>query len=207
MSIPDRFYRIARSRLADLKEWLDRIDADRSARDELNSATGVPEEPRAAAERELRDAMQPGGMVGSPRSSGFGVQPSGRSGSSSIPSQPPGPLRSPSEISGQAPLSSPNAAGRAPQTEREMLPEPVAHAYHLLGLQPGADLGAVRAAHRTLAARCEPSRFPAGSPEEAEALAIRRRLDQTLRTLEEALDPTLRRFDLLEFDTVSPPAS
>jgi hypothetical protein len=83
-------------------------------------------------------------------------------------------------------------------------PDPLAYHYKLLGVEPGADFAVVQAEYNKLAARAEPSRFPAGSPEERQAQELRKRLDDSFKLLREALDPTARRFDLLEFDQPSP---
>lgn len=100
----------------------------------------------------------------------------------------------------------PSAASSRPAQSpaSSALTDPLYYHYRLLGLQPGADLAAVQSAYKRYAERANPARFPPGSEEEATAREIRKKLDTSYRILCEALDPTLRRFELLEFDS-SPP--
>ena len=69
-----------------------------------------------------------------------------------------------------------------------------------MGVEPGSDFGAVQESYKKLAARCEPSRFPAGSKEAQDVEAIRKKLDASFEILRDALDVTARRFGLLDFD-------
>ncbi|HLH79140.1 MAG TPA: hypothetical protein VKV29_02520 [Chthonomonas sp.] len=160
MSLSNRLYRIARSKLNELKEWFDRVEEERTS-DPLRS-------PEELAAEELDSALHSSAPV-SPASSSSSARPPQK------------------------------AASPAPETD------PLYYHYRLLGLQPGADLTAVQAAYKRYAERANPARFPPGSPEEAVARDLRRKLDLSYKTLCEALDPTLRRFELLEFDTFSAP--
>ncbi|HLI47722.1 MAG TPA: hypothetical protein VKV18_03390 [Chthonomonas sp.] len=160
MSLSNRLYRIARSKLNELKEWFDRVEEERTS-DPLRSSEEL-------AAEELDSALH--------------------SSTSTLPASSPSSTRPPQK-----------AASPTPE------PDPLYYHYRLLGLQPGADLTAVQAAYKRYAERANPARFPPGSPEEAVARDLRRKLDLSYKTLCEALDPTLRRFELLEFDTSSAP--
>ena len=162
MSIPDKFYRIARGKLTELKDWFDRVDEERelqqsghqSAREELNAAI------------------------------------------SSSQQYTPHPVSPPPSVEG---INSGLRASSAPPAMT--IQDPLAYHYRLLGLQPGTDLFAVEAAYKSYIKRADPSRFSSGSPEEATAKEIRQRIESAYEVLRDALDPTVRRFDLLEFDT------
>lgn len=75
----------------------------------------------------------------------------------------------------------------------------------MLGLESGADFAAVQSAYNKLAARSDPARFTAGSPEEQQARQIRQRLDASYKQLREVLNSTSTRFNLLEFDDLPAP--
>lgn len=99
------------------------------------------------------------------------------------------PLRSPEEIAG-GPVR--------PSTPASQSANPLAIHYRVLGLEEGADLGAIEATYNQLAARCAPERFPEGSEEQQAAQEIFKRVDAAYNTLRDALDPTAGRFDKLE---------
>ena len=90
--------------------------------------------------------------------------------------------------------------GRGGNFSPASAPDPLDYHYKLLGLESGAEFGAVQAAYNKLAARSDPSRFPAGSSDALAAQQIRQRLDTSFKTLRESLDTTAARFGLLEFD-------
>lgn len=77
--------------------------------------------------------------------------------------------------------------------------DPVTTAYKIIGVPAGSDIAAVRAAVDQLRARCAPTRFPAGSSEQAEAQVILQRVEEAYHVLQNAL-PTEpgSRFDKLE---------
>jgi len=99
-------------------------------------------------------------------------------------------LRTPEEIASGAPRP---AMSAAPQPA-----SPLAIHYRVLGLEEGADLGAIEAAYHRLAKRCAPERFPEGSEEQQAAQEIFKRVDAAYNALRDALDPTAGRFDKLE---------
>ena len=68
----------------------------------------------------------------------------------------------------------------------------------ILGVAPGDDLQVIQAAHDRLMERSDPGRFPEGSPERAQAEAIRLRVRRAFATLTADLDGTERRFRTLE---------
>jgi hypothetical protein len=189
MSIPDRFGRIVKHKLGELKEWFDHVDEEREAKEDVEP---VQRRGRSDARRELDDALQ-------------APLPSSASRGADRPAPPSSlPRRTPEEIArGQQPRAGNAASGAA--AGQPGAPDPLDYHYRLFKLEPGADFAAVQAAYNKLAARCEPSRFPAGSPEESQAREIRQRLDASFKELRDVLDTTARRFDLLEFDTPAPP--
>lgn len=197
MSIPTRLYRIAKYKLGEIKERLDQLDEEQARAEEQRMRQA---QARTDARRELDDAMaSPLPTSAPPTSVGPDLSPS-RSDPSAIPAQPPLPRRTPEEIArGSRPLPQnappPASAPQAGTSQADSL----AYHYRLLGVEPGADFVAVQAAYNKLAARSDPSRFPAGSQEEQEAQGIRKRLDASFETLRDALDPTARRFDLIEY--------
>ncbi|MCS6775784.1 MAG: hypothetical protein RMJ43_07820 [Chloroherpetonaceae bacterium] len=175
MSIPQRLARIARHKLNEVREHIARLDEVMAHRElELEQQRQQQEHAR----RELQDTLQGGGSVRPvmpPRGGGAPV------------------LRSPQEIAGGA---APAPQSAVPGTQGD----PLVYHYRLLGVEPGSDFSVVRAAYNRLSARCDPARFPAGSAEEQEARRIRERLEASYRALRDALDPTARRFGLLDFD-------
>jgi hypothetical protein len=189
MSIPDKFGRIVKHKLGELKDWFDQVDEEREAQE---SAETLRRRGRSDARRELDDALK----APLPPSASRPERPA-----------PPSslPRRTPEEIArGQQQGAGRGAASGGP-AEQANAPDPLDYHYRLLGLQSGADFASVQAAYNKLAARCEPSRFQAGSPEESQAREIRQRLDASFKELRDVLDTTARRFDLLEFDTPALP--
>lgn len=170
-SIPERLLRIARHKFDEVRHHIERLD------NEIERSRSAPEASRAAA-RELSDSVRPAEVQSaSPR---------------------PGPgagLRTPEEIARGAKQQYQGSSQTGSGTGEDLL-----YHYRLLGVEPGSEFATVQAAYNKLAARCDPARFPAGSAEAKEADEIRSRLHASYRVLREALDPTARRFDLLELD-------
>ncbi|MEP6754826.1 MAG: hypothetical protein ABJA67_04950 [Chthonomonadales bacterium] len=75
----------------------------------------------------------------------------------------------------------------------------LAHHYRVLGVEEGSDLSVVQNAYSRLIARCDPDRFEKGSEEYSTVLEIKKRVDASFDALRETLDPTVGRFDKLEF--------
>lgn len=181
MGIPDRVYRIFKYKLNELKEHFDQLDLEAQQRS--------PQQARADARRELDDALS-----GPP----LPAQPA--------PSAPTASRRTPEEIAAGIRSQPPASPFSTPtSTTATAAPDPLAYHYRSLGVETGSDFTAVQAAYNRLAARCDPSRFPAGSEEERQAQELRTRLEASYKVLRDALDTTARRFDLLELDT--PPKS
>jgi hypothetical protein len=196
MSIPQRFYRIARYKLSELKERFDRMDEEARVDWEADQKRRHGQY-STDARRELDDAVE-----GSPSPPAAAAP--------ERPAATPGPLprRTPDEIARGVRPPAPSPAPRATvpsQTAGPVPPDPLLYHYRLLGVEPGSDFTAVQGAYNRLAARCDSSRFPAGSKEEREARQIRERLEGAFQALRDALDPTARRFDLLEFDDAPKP--
>ena len=72
--------------------------------------------------------------------------------------------------------------------------------YRRLGVEDGADLGAVEEAYAKLRDSCQriKERVPKDSEELKSAEEILKRVDDSYNTLRDALDPTAGRFDKLE---------
>jgi hypothetical protein len=182
MSIPDRFYRIAKYKLREIKDrW-----------DDLDSRVSQPE-PRDASQRDVRrdSERELDDIADEPTISA-----------------PPPTLRSPDQIAQGStpalPRSAPYArptppAAPSPEQAQTTTPDPLAYHYRLIGVEVGADFSVVQSAYSRLAARSDPARFPAGSDDALTAADIRARLDASYAVLRDALDPTARRFDLLEY--------
>ena len=112
----------------------------------------------------------------------------------STPRRPAPTARTPEQIMGGA-ISPPNTLSS--QSTAGVV-DPLAEHYRLLGLDPGSDYATVQAVYEKLLSRCRQDRFPAGSQEASEAQDIEHRLEATYRILREHLDPTARRFEMLE---------
>lgn len=207
MSIPDRFYRIAKHKMVEIKDWFDKVDEeeDTIASERLRTAGE-----RTDAHRELADAMEAPPSAPSASSSRQASAPSApRSSSSAIPLNPPRMNSLSSTYAGtriSRPPSEVNATASSSAAQSIQAPDPLEFHYKRLGVETGSDFASVQYAYNRLAARSDSARFPAGSEEEKECLEIRQRLEASFKILREALDQTARRFDLLEFDPL-PPAS
>jgi DnaJ-domain-containing protein 1 len=187
MSIPERFFRIARHKLTEFRERIEQLDSEAAWREE-DKRQKV--DYRSDAQRELDDALATLPASTAPKTTGAPPASSGR-------------LRSPEEIArGHQGASAYTPSSYAPGAPVQ--PDPLEYHYRLLGVEPGADFATVQAAYNRLAARSDPGRFPAGSQEERDALQIRQRLEESYRTLREALDLTSQRMNKLEFDQPNP---
>ncbi len=177
MSIPDRLYRLAKGKIGEIRDMFDNQDADLDLDPEL-LARIQRAQARKTAREELADALE-------------GIPPANASTAPRVsPSRPSAALRTPDEIRGGS-ASQSSAVNRPAE-------DGLAPHYRLLGLEPGADYPTVQAVYEKLLSRCRPDRFPAGSPEALEAQDIENRLEAAYKVLREALDPTARRFDMLE---------
>ncbi|HZO88032.1 MAG TPA: J domain-containing protein [Chthonomonadaceae bacterium] len=194
MSIPQRLYRIAKSKLNELKDRIEQLDAETQLDPETERKLQQAQY-RRDARRELEDALSTPAPAPPPASS-----PPHPSDRSTVPSQPSLPRRTPEEIArGTFSKTAPPPTSAPTTTTPTAQSDPLAYHYRLLGLEPGADWVAVQNAYNNLAARAEPGRFAAGSEEERTAQEIRKRLDASYQVLRDALDPTARRFDLIEY--------
>ena len=204
MSIPDRFYRIAKHKLGEVKDWFDKVDEDEET--EADAQRRTP--PRPDARRELNDALSSPPPATNPNAP--------RGNPSSVPLNAPRPEARNTSPYGNPPAYNGGAygggsgyntppPGGANTTTGGYQPDPLDYHYKLLGLQAGADFGTVQAAYNKLAARSDPARFPAGSAEQQQAQQIRQRLDASYKQLRDTLDSTASRFNLLEFDDVPKP--
>ena len=192
------------TKLGEVKDWFDKVDEE----EEEDAREKRRANPREDARRELTDTLTPSGN--SAANTG-GTSPRASS-PSSVPMNPP---RTPQDYArggrpttgtGGGYSTSPGGSnggggngggsGFSPASQ----PDPLDYHYKLLGLEAGADFAAVQAAYNKLAARSDPSRFPAGSSDALAAQQIRQRLDTSFKTLRESLDTTAARFGLLEFD-------
>ncbi len=87
MSIPDRFYRIAKHKLGEVKDWFDKVDEE----EEEDALRKRRADPRADARRELSDsvASPPANNASGSSSNGAAVTPSRPAASPGIPMSPP----------------------------------------------------------------------------------------------------------------------
>jgi hypothetical protein len=178
MSIPERLYHLARGKIGEIRDMFDRQDTDADLDPELLERVRSAQA-RKSARQELENALdgEPG--------------PQGPSTFTAPPARAQSAIRTPEQIrTGENRAGAVAAAGAAA--------DPLAAHYLLLGLEPGTDYATVQAVYEKLLARCRPDRFPEGSPERREAQDIEDRLQATYKVLHEALDPTARRFDMLE---------
>lgn len=93
---------------------------------------------------------------------------------------------------------SPGAYAPPPAPGAAQATDPTATAYKILGVAPGADILTVQTAANTLRERCDPARFPAGSPEQAAARTLLGKVEDAYKLLQAMLDPHAGRFDRLE---------
>jgi hypothetical protein len=177
MSIPERLYNLARGKIGEIRDMWDNRDADADIDPEL-LARVQRAQARKSAREELSDALD-------------GTSPPQSPPQLAVPPVRPAAVRSPEQIRGGATPSS-GSAQVAPVVD------PLSAHYRLLGLEPGTDFATVQAVYEKLSSRCRPDRFPPGSAEATEAQDIENRLESTYKVLREALDPTARRFDMLE---------
>ena len=185
--IPERFYRIAKHKLTEVKDRLDQAYEEAEERQVQRDSL------KSTAEGELKDSLE------SPRAfPDSGTKPAPSSSSQPLGTGNPSPRpRTPEEII----RSSGNSSGYSPplgNANQNSTSDPLLFHYKLLGVEPGSDFVTVQGAYNSLATRSDPSRFPAGSEEETQAKEIRARLNESFKVLREALDPTSRRFDMLE---------
>jgi hypothetical protein len=178
MSIPERLYRLARGKIGEIRELFDGSE-DEEIDPELLAKIQRAQS-RKTARQELEDAMD---VDGTSRYQSPVSVPPARAATT---------LRTPDQIRGGQSASTPvnnNVNANS---------DPLALHYRLLGLEPGTDFATVQAVYEKLLSRCSPDRFTAGSPEAVEAKDIEAKLQATFKVLREALDPTARRFDMLE---------
>lgn len=90
------------------------------------------------------------------------------------------------------PSQSPTA--QAPEVDQITL------ARQILGVTPEATFDDVQKAYDRLNKRTDPSRFPAGSPEQVQAQELQRRVNIAYHKLAAAFSETERRFKTLEID-------
>ena len=186
MSIPERFYRIARHKLNELRDRFDQMDA------EAQEAPEVIEKRRRAevktdAKRELDEAM---------------TSPSPPAKTDPAPAYSSSTTRRTPEEIRRGSLA--NASANSLPTQAPT--DPLDFHYRRLGVESGADFATVQTEYKKLIARADPGRFPAGSDDARLAEQIRQEIEASFKALRDALDTTARRFDLLEFDS-PPPAT
>lgn len=198
MSIPERLSRIVRHKISEMKDRFDQMDeealADPAEMERLRRA-----ESRLEAKRELEEAMTQPAPNPSPS-----AQSKNSTSKVDLPDRPLAPTtrRTPQQIVESAGSRSDSSYANS-QTNASVMQQgqdPMDYHYRMLGLEPGCGFSDVQNAYNGLAARTDPSRFPAGSQEAGELEDIRQRLEISYRALRDALDSTAHRFGLLEFD-------
>ncbi len=195
MSIPERFTRIVRHKISEIKDKFDQMDeealADPAEMERLRRA-----EARLNAKQELEDSMTEPTPIS--KTSDRTTNPKVDVGRQSL--KPQGQLRSPKEITDSSNNSTANRNAQSSADYQESEAASLDAHYRLLGLEPGADLSDVQKAYTSLTARTDPTRFPAGTAEAKKLVDIRSRLEISYKALRESLDATAHRFGLLEFD-------
>lgn len=184
MSIPERLYRLAKGKIGEIRELFDQDEEDAELDPEV-IARRQRAQARKSARREVDDALDP-------------YIPPAAAATSPSPPRAAQPIRTPEEIMrGARSNTSPTytAPAAAPQSVEA---DPLAPHYRLLGLEPGTDLATVQAVYEKLEARCKPDLFPADSADAVKMQEIRTDLEAAYKALRQALDPTARRFDMLE---------
>lgn len=197
-SIPQRFGRIARHKFNEFKQRIEEMDE--AALRELEQEQQKVRQ-KDDATRELDEALAEGGLTGAPSAMPTGFAPRKPDLPSNPPTSKPSPQFTPRTPDQIAAGVRPNPSSvPPPMMQTVQTADPLAYHYQLLGVENGTDLLTVTTAYNKLAARADPSRFPADSEEAKQATGLRERLDASYKILREALDFTARRFDLLEFD-------
>lgn len=190
MSIPDRLYRIAKGHIDKFQDYFDPDDLAYE-REQALIEKGRRLEARRDARQELNDPYTTATSAPTKR----------------IESSPTiNPLRSPQDIVSGTNRSSSVDTGtsaRSMQTSStttliDSAHDPLTPHYRMLGMEPGSDYAQVQLVYEKLAERCRPDRFPAGSEAAKEVTELRQRLEESYKALQSVLDPTTRRFDMLE---------
>ena len=193
MGIPERFYRIARHKLNELRDRFDQMDAEAQEAPEVVEKRRRAES-RADSKRELEDAMTNPSPPSKPPAAKNEGAPS---------YSPPLTRRTPEEIR-RGTLSPSSSGSGGSGTMQSTSSDPLEFHYRRLGVESGSDFATVQAAYHKLIARADPGRFPAGSEDAQLAEQIRQEIEASYKALRDELDTTARRFDLLEFDTPPP---
>jgi hypothetical protein len=173
MSIPGRIYNVAKAHLDKALQRWDEIDE--RARQELDAIT-----PRASTTGDSSAWERAAAKIAAARAA------QELSASSSYPEIT-------QEREARPPVDQLAPSSNVPQADA------LRAAYSIIGVAAGADWLTVQQAYSTLRDRAAPERFPAGSPEQVSAQAIRKRIDSAYVLLQNALCPSGDRFDRLEF--------
>ena len=187
MSLPERLFRIAKHKIGEIKDHIDHIGEDAELDPDVVEKRRRAQSRRDARE-ELDDTMSDSEIRDASRSPVVDAAGSPIKGARRTPDQISRGARS-------AQSSSQSASGS------QTLPEsdPLEMQYRQLGVEIGSDLSVVQAAYEKKIARLNGlASAPVGSEDARQAQALRDRFDTAYHTLKEALDPTARRFDLLE---------
>ena len=183
MSIPDRLFRLAKGKVGELKDYIGHIGENEELSPEeeerllksqsLKRAKGELEEAMSSPTPPARPTLSPQSSVSIRRRTPDEIAGSGISYQNSTPTS--------------------NSSGVSTS-------DPLDEHFRLLGLPSGSDFATVQATYDKLKERCKPDRFPADSKESKELDEIRAKLDVSFKALKKALDPTARRFDLIEIE-------
>ena len=183
MSIPDRLFRLAKGKVGELKDYIGHIGENEELSPEEEERL-LKSQAHKRAKGELEEA------ISSP------TPPTRLAPSPQLSSQTR--RRTPEEIAGSGityQSSKPVSTSAVVSTS-----DPLDEHFRLLGLPSGSDFATVQATYEKLEERCKPDRFPSGTPESKELDEIRTRLETSFNALRKALDPTARRFDLIEIE-------
>lgn len=189
MGIPDRIYRISKAYLGQVRDridaGIDKIDdrlaeAERELNDDTYGGASLPIRDDASPEAMMRRAEA--------RIAAARRELESRSDLTGVPAPVEVPLPP------VAPTTSATAASNVSPDD------PNAIDFRLLGVPVGSDLATVTASYEKLARRCDPRRFPDGSPEQTEAAKILEKINASYEALRRRLDPTESRFGKLELE-------
>jgi hypothetical protein len=185
LSIPERIFRISKAYLNQVRDRIDAELAERELETSLNRDPDLPAQDDTSPEAMMRRAEA---RIAAARRD-MERQIGEKTPESAVPAPPVE-----AGAADTRPASSAAAASKTVDTD------PNAADFRILGVPIGSDLPTVQSAYEKLSRRCDPRRFPEGSPEQKEAERILARVNIAYDALRKRLDPTENRFGKLELE-------